>query len=364
MKIAIVSSGLGVVRRGFESAAGQWADALRSHSMMDVELYSGGRHPGALKLPCITQNSFLVRLGKKLGCINDGVGLQQKTIFPALRMALAKSKPDFVWLQEWILARRLQGWVRKAGIKTKVVFCNGAPMGAADCLDFDLLVTLHDVSRQESLAAGQVEAKCITIPHPLPPKSWNPTKAEARQHLGLSVDEKVLLCAAAWNKHHKRIHHLLEETAICKRRDFNVLLCGQREAETAELQELGQRLLPGRTHWHTLPPAEMQAAYAAADAFTLCSVKEGLPGVLVESAAAGLPVLAHRMPSSEFVFGVDYAGLLDMEERGMLAGRIDRLFDEPAFAEALRKAGVHVKEEFSANNLAFRLEAFLRGHAG
>jgi len=362
MKIAIVCSGLGIIQRGFESSTAIWAETLRGMPGVEVALYSGGSYPGAKRLWCLHQKSLSVALAKKLRLARDGARIQQVSMFPALRRELGQRRPDYVWLQEWTLARKLQAWVREENLPTRIVFCNGAPAGARDCMDFDRVISLHSQAEQELLALGYPAARSAVIPYPITFPNAGLTKAEARQSLGLPATTHVVLCAAAWNRHHKRIDHLINEAAASGRPDLHLLLCGQPEAETAGLKILGEQKLPRRCTWLTLPVKEMPKAYAAADWFVLPSLSEGLGAVLIEAAAAGLGVYAHRMPPAQFILGEDYPGLIDMAKPGELADWL-RGKDHRFRPQMIEQTSLEVKSRFSGSELASELVGFLVPHS-
>ncbi len=97
----------------------------------------------------------------------------------------------------------------------------------------------------------------------------------------------------------------------------------QRETLAAQAQQLGLahrvRFVGGMAH-HELP-----ALYREADAFVLPSRSEGLPVVLMEAMAAGLPVVATRV-----------GGIPEIVEEGA-AGFLVPADDESALADALRR---------------------------
>lgn len=92
---------------------------------------------------------------------------------------------------------------------------------------------------------------------------------------------------------------------------------GALERLAGQLGVAGQVRFPGHV-------ASIDALLAEADAFVLSSDYEGLPGVVVEALAAGLPVLATDCC-------VSMAGLLDHGRTGLLVQR----GDEDAFAQGL-----------------------------
>jgi 1,2-diacylglycerol 3-alpha-glucosyltransferase len=359
-RIALVCTGLGVVRRGFEVSTLAWARALRADRRFEVEVYSGGATTESKRLPCLTQNSAPVRLARKWGILQDGARLQQRTFAPALRRELRRSRPDFVWMQEWTLARNIQGWLRHEAIRTRLIFCNGAPVSPADCRDFDLVVDLHEAAYSASLAAGIPADRLGLMPHPCAIAPWEGSPESARARLGLRVDRWVVACVAAWNRHHKRIHVLIEAAARAGVPELHLLLCGQPEREAPGLKSMADELMPGRCTWLTLPPEQLPAVYAAADLFVLPSLTEGLGAVFIEAGGAGVPVLANRMPATESIFGRDYPGLMDMTSPSDLAIRLQR---EHAAPQGLRQALPRsiLVSRYSPSSLAGRMHDFIAG---
>ncbi len=71
----------------------------------------------------------------------------------------------------------------------------------------------------------------------------------------------------------------------------------------------------------------LAAWYRWADAFVLASDKEGMPLVVLEAMAAGLPVVATDVPGTREL--VDGVGLLAAPEPAALAAAIDRIATEP-----------------------------------
>lgn len=77
----------------------------------------------------------------------------------------------------------------------------------------------------------------------------------------------------------------------------------------------------------------------AADVFVLPSKTEGLSNALLEAMAAGLPVVATRIPGNQAVIHEGLDGVLvDRDNPKELAAAIVRLLQEPALAERLGRA--------------------------
>ncbi|BAK65546.1 putative glycosyltransferase [Sphingobium sp. SYK-6] len=128
---------------------------------------------------------------------------------------------------------------------------------------------------------------------------------------------------------------LLEAFARIARPDDRLTIVGEgplREALTRQAQDLGiagQLELPG--HCHPVDPW-----FARADAFILSSDFEGLPAVLVEALAAGLPIVATdcavTIPSM-----IEGAGrLVPVRDATALAAAMDAIGDDPVDVPAMR----------------------------
>ncbi len=119
------------------------------------------------------------------------------------------------------------------------------------------------------------------------------SKPAARKKLGIADGEKVLLCVA--NLHRIKGHcYLLQamETVAESVPGVRLFLVGRDHNDgsipATALERLKQHIvLTGQ-----VPPEEIPVYMAAADIFVLPSLSEGVPNVLLEAMAAGLPVVA------------------------------------------------------------------------
>lgn len=82
----------------------------------------------------------------------------------------------------------------------------------------------------------------------------------------------------------------------------------RRKALEGQARDLG---LAGRVEWlGQVAHEELPELYRRADVFVLPSLSEGMPNVVLEAMAAGLPVVATRVPGSEELVGEGENGLL------------------------------------------------------
>ncbi len=85
---------------------------------------------------------------------------------------------------------------------------------------------------------------------------------------------------------------------------------------------------------------EILRHYQEADVFVLSSVQENLPNVLLESLAAGAPVVATRLAGTPELIKDGVTGMLVAPgDATALASAIKRVMDDPALARALSKQG-------------------------
>lgn len=136
-------------------------------------------------------------------------------------------------------------------------------------------------------------------------------------------------------------------------REFRLTIIGdgperQRLARTAAELTLGKSIyLQGRQ-----PLPEVASALARGDVFALASViaadgdRDGLPNVILEAMAAGLPVVASRLGGiPEAVTDGETGLLVEPGDEEALAEGLGRLLDDPALREKLGEAGRKVVVE-------------------
>ena len=128
----------------------------------------------------------------------------------------------------------------------------------------------------------------------------------------------------------------------------------------------------GRAHLHgARVQDEIISAYARAAVFVLAPVvlddgdRDGIPNVLVEAMACGVPVVATRVSGIPELISDGVDGLLVEPHRpDQLAGAIARLLDDPALARRLTERGLRtVAERFDMRRNSTLLVSLLC-HAG
>lgn len=360
LKVAIVSAGLGNIARGFEVTASLWHKELAKHSKaLSMRLFAGGVYPTATKVFNLPRNGRAATMLRRLQLIKDGCRLEQRSFCAGFFFQLLRYRPDVIWLQEGELANGLLRLRKIFGFRYKIVFCDGAPAGHLFASKFDAIVFLHQDAYDAAIADGINEEKCVVIPHLAALPKQHVSRELAREKLGLPPGKFITICVATWNKHHKRIDHLLNEFAMLSQQEHLLLLCGQPEGmESEELKALAQANQINAVWW-TLDQENLSFAYAAADMFVLPSVSEGLPGVVMEAAAHGLPIACHPHAGGRYILGDAYEGLIDMRQRGALATFITRLKKDEKRGDLEQQTQTRVLEKFNRQKLVCQLEAFI-----
>jgi glycosyltransferase involved in cell wall biosynthesis len=107
--------------------------------------------------------------------------------------------------------------------------------------------------------------------------------------------------------------------------------------------------------------SNMDALYAAADAFVLSSRSEGLPMVVLESMMAGLPVIATRVGGVPDAVG-EHGLLVDPGQPAQIADAMARLMTEEGLAGRLGKSGkAHAHRVYGVDRMVDEYIACYRG---
>lgn len=138
--------------------------------------------------------------------------------------------------------------------------------------------------------------------------------------------------------------------------DFQIHVLGEGELEEAVRSRIGELSLGDQVKIRP-PTSTPQRWYAACDAVLLTSEFEGIPAVVFEAMAMGLPVVASALPGNTELLGDDYDGLVDPRDS------VSRYVDELAkLAEDRSYQEEHGRELRKRAQEQFTLEQMAAGH--
>ncbi len=187
-------------------------------------------------------------------------------------------------------------------------------------------------------------------------KNSFPSREQARKELNIPSGAYVILSVSRLN-YQKAVHILVEATALLKDSVPNlvVLIVGDGPLQN-KLEKLAEASGAGRNIRFLGYNEQPDRLYAAADILVLTSLWEGLPLVLLEGAAAGLPLVATKVPGTVDVIEDDHTGLLvEKNNPAAVAEAVKKLYQSPEKAGALgEKALQEIPKKFS---LASMLES-------
>ena len=135
-----------------------------------------------------------------------------------------------------------------------------------------------------------------------------------------------------------------------------------------QLQQLAAELgIASTITWHGwLPRPDLRAVYQSSDCLVNLSLYEGLPNVVMEAMASGLPVVASNVPGNDALVREDETGFLfELNSPGALADALSRLRDRDTRLRMGNAARARALEFSSWDDVALRyVELFARGKAG
>jgi teichuronic acid biosynthesis glycosyltransferase TuaC len=176
-----------------------------------------------------------------------------------------------------------------------------------------------------------------------------PGKSEARKLLGLPKDRKIVLYVGNL-LHSKGIKELLQASIVLKKEGILCVLVGVGPL-AAEAKHVPSVILTGAVSNNEVP-----FYMAAADLFILPSYSEGLPTVLVEAGASGLPVIATNVGGIPELLA-DNRGILivDKSVTAIVNAVMDSLKDDPAAMERSTKLKSHIETFYDVDKNAANL---------
>jgi glycosyltransferase involved in cell wall biosynthesis len=191
--------------------------------------------------------------------------------------------------------------------------------------------------------------------------------ARVRRELGIPPDAPLVVVVSRLNRQ-KGLEQFLEAAAIVHRQlpRAQFLLVGEASpfARTYqdELKELARRLQIAPRVLFTGLRRDVPALLACADVAVMPSLNEALSNSLLESMAAGAPVVATRVGGTpEVVIDGETGLLVPPADAVSLASSIAHLLATPALAQRLGQAARRlITERFSIERMASRTEQLYR----
>jgi len=356
IKVFLVCSGLGHVNRGFESFTQECFDALSTEPSLDITLFKGGGESSkqAITLWNLPRNSWTaIQLGKITGI--SAYSLEEASFTLSLLPYIVRENPHIIYYSDIIVGSWVWHWRRLTKQSYKILLSNGSPV-YPPFLRYDYVQQLTPTHFQAALKGGWLAEKQSLVPYginmPEQLELLSNTEREAlRLQLELPAVRPLIISVAAINKKHKRLDYVIREIATLPEPRPYLLLLGQREAESAEIADLGNKLLGvDNFQIRTVAHHHITDYYKIADVFVLASLWEGFGLVFLEAMSHGLPCLAHDYEVARFVLGKE-GYFANFELTGSLAGLICQVLAEGDNESKRRQRHRSVYDRFSWDRL-------------
>lgn len=224
-------------------------------------------------------------------------------------------------------------------------------------------ITVAEADRDKGARLGILDPRRTTTVHNgIPVPAPEVARGTFRAELGVGSDTPLVLCVGRFHAQKDHATLLRAWPGVVERRPGATLaLVGSGELE-GDLRAAVIALRLGDSVRFVCPRADLGPVYADADVFTLASLWEGLPYVVLEAMNFGVPVVSTDVDGlpevvTPWVDGV----LVPTAHPAALADAILGVLADPAArAEMGRAAQTRVAEEFSLDLMLDRTAAVYR----
>ena len=196
------------------------------------------------------------------------------------------------------------------------------------------LITVSEALRQRLIELGAPPDKVTTLRNGVDLEKFRPLNREKlRQALG--TKRKTLLSVGHIIE--RKGHHIAIDS-LTKMPDVDLVIAGDGPLEKSLKEQATRQGVADRVRFvGALDHSELVRYYNAADCLVLCSSREGMANVLLESIACGTPVAATAIWGTPEVIAEPAAGVLMKERSGAaLADAVNCLFAVHPGREATR----------------------------
>lgn len=183
------------------------------------------------------------------------------------------------------------------------------------------------------------------------------SKQDVRDELGIKRDRKIILFAGALHPI-KGLAYLIEAITYIKDKNKQLILVGDGD-ERIQLEELVKKLKLEKyvTFIGKVPYNEVFKYMVASNIFVLSSLSEGLPNVILEAMASGLPIVSTRVGGIPEIIKVGENGfLVEPKNPQQIAEKINLFLEDNKLREKISKNNKQKAKEFSWESVIERLE--------
>lgn len=370
IRVLLISTGTGIVNRGFESFFAEMFAHTRQVPGMEIYLLkgAGSTGPNEFRAWCLPRTKWPAKIiGKLLKKPTNNV--ECVSAIPSAIRIIRKINPHVIYYADAAIVSRLVKRRDRIGVPFRTVLHNGGPMYAP----FPLTDHIHQVTPfyvEQALKAGEPPERHSMIPlgqHVPPgPPTFDPlARTKLRRKLQLPVDRKIILSVGWIAQVHKRMHHLIREAAAMPQPRPFVMMLGAIDEQSPPIMKLAAEILgEGNYAIRSVPFAQVADYYQCADLFALCSLLEGFGLSYCEAMKFGLPVIAHQHEVMKFVVGPEGI-FVDMDAPGELAAALSRELQTPLSAEAMARRRESVRQRLSWEQLGPQYrDMFIRAARG
>jgi 1,2-diacylglycerol-3-alpha-glucose alpha-1,2-galactosyltransferase len=213
----------------------------------------------------------------------------------------------------------------------------------------DQVLAVSEEVRTE-LAKMGVRKPVMLVPNTIDTSAYRTAKpkGEIRKHLGLS-EQAFVVMSSGQVQPRKRV----DSFVACAKAlpDVTFVWVGgmpfkKLAADHAQMDELMKQAPANVVFTGLIEREAVVEHYQAADMFFLPSIQETFGIVIVEAAAAGLPVMLRDIPQYRVTFGEGYL----KGEEDTFAKLIQRVKDDPEFAREARESSQKIADKYDSNN--------------
>jgi glycosyltransferase involved in cell wall biosynthesis len=233
--------------------------------------------------------------------------------------------------------------------------------------DYDQIVLLYSKLAQEARLLGIPPEKIAIIPNGLDMQkikqhSKGLDRAQIRSRLGIEDNEKIILYLGRLVGL-KRVHVVIDVIKRMLSDGYKVrgIIVGE-GSEKANLQNQASPLGEKVRFTGFVTEHEKYELYAAADLFILPSLSEGLPTVLLECGAMGLPAISTTIAGIPDIIVHGKTGfIVEVFDTDSIINYAKALFDDEALAKKIgESAKKHVTTNFSWTTMTDKYQRLYR----